>query len=182
MDATFTRKDTQYTLLFQRSLPHPPEKVWRVLTERKLLRQWFPCDIEGEWEAGASLRFTFLNGEGDDLPEEQMLGKVLVVDPPRLLEFSWGDHIIRCRVEAEGEGSKLIFSDSFDDAAWGARNAAGWESCLENLDLILDGAEAVKFVVETWLERFEYYRSKFEPQAGPQMGMPENYPDADKAD
>ena len=29
------------SLVFERQLPHPPEKVWRALTENSLLEQWF---------------------------------------------------------------------------------------------------------------------------------------------
>ena len=177
MDASFSKNGPRYTLLFERQLSHPPEKVWRVLTERELLRQWFPYDVDGDWKVGAPLRFTFLHGEGEGLPEDVMRGEVLKVDPPHQLEFRWGDHYYRCELIAEGEGCRLIFSDSFGDASEGARNAAGWEACLQNLDLILEGGSAVKFVVDAWRNRFEYYAQKFELIAGPQAGMPENYPE-----
>ena len=68
MDATLTKNGPRYTLGLERHLAHPPEKVWRVLTERDLLKQWFPCDVEGEWKVGTALRFNFLHGEGDGPP------------------------------------------------------------------------------------------------------------------
>ncbi|UMG93452.1 SRPBCC domain-containing protein [Nocardioides sp. TF02-7] len=34
-------------LRFERRLAHPPEKVWRALTESEHLRHWFPADIVG---------------------------------------------------------------------------------------------------------------------------------------
>ncbi len=33
---------------FSRRLPHPPEKVWRALTEAEHLAAWFPTTVEGE--------------------------------------------------------------------------------------------------------------------------------------
>ena len=182
MDATLTIKDKRYTLRLDRRLAHPPEKVWRVLTERDLLKQWFPCDVEGEWQVGAPLKFTFLHGEGEGLPEEDMRGEVLAVDAPRLLEFSWGRHVLRCELNADGDGCRFSFTESFDDASWGARNAAGWEFCLENLGLVLDGVAAARFVVAQWQERFEHYRRKFEPEAGPQQGMPDDHPSTSDQD
>ncbi len=176
MDATFSKDGPRYTLLFVRHLPHPPEKVWRVLTERELLRQWFPCDIDGEWREGAELQFTFLHGEGEGLSEEDMRGEVLKIDPPHYLEFSWGDHIYQCKLIPEGDGCRFVFSDNFAEAAWGARNAVGWEFCLENLGLLLDGAALVKFAVTAWQKRFDYYAKKFEADAGPQEGLPDDYP------
>ena len=178
MDGTLTKKDKLYTLRLERSLAHAPEKVWRVLTEREFLRQWFPCDIEGEWQVGEPLKFMFLHGEGDNLPEEDLRGEVLAVEPERLLEFRWGDHLIRFDLSAAGEGCRFALSESFDDASIGARDAAGWEMCLDNLDLILEGAAAAKFAVDVWRKKFEHYRQKFEPEAGPQQGMPDDHPGA----
>ena len=169
MDASLTRVGRRYTLGLERRLSHPPEKVWRVLTERELLRQWFPCDVDGEWKEGAELRFTFLHGEGEGLSEDDLRGEVLAVDAPRLLEYRWGDHVIRCELVPDGGGCRLLFSESFDDPSWGARNAAGWEMCLDNLDLVLEGVAVAKFAVEVWRAKFARYVEKFEPKAGPQQ-------------
>ena len=175
MDASFTKSGKRYTLLFERNLAHMPEKVWRVLTDRELLRQWFPCDVEGEWKVGAELRFAFLHGEGDGLSEDELRGEVLAVDPPKHLEFRWGDHFYLCNLTPEADGCRFIFSDSFEDASEGARNAAGWELCLSNLDLLLEGAALAKFALDHWKKNFERYAKKFEPEAGPQQGLPENF-------
>lgn len=176
MDASFTKEGPRYSLSFERKLRHSPEKVWRVLTERELLSQWFPCDVEGEWKEGAKLQFTFLHGEGEGLSDDELRGEVLRVDPPSRLEFRWGEHFYRCELKADGSGCRLVFTDSFDDPSLGARNAAGWEICLENLDLVLEGAAAAKFMIDLWQRKFEHYAKKFRKQAGPQEGLPENYP------
>lgn len=168
MDATLIPKGQHYQLALERRLPHSPEKVWRVLTERKLLQQWFPCDVEGRWEVGARLRFEFLRGEGDGLPEEEMRGEVLAADPHRLLEFRWGKSVIRAQLLPDGDGTRLLFSETLDDRSWGARNAAGWEMCLDSLELVLKGGALAKFAWEVWKPKFEHYRKKFEPAHGPQ--------------
>src|ERR1700737_5024670 len=49
-------------LRFVRILPHPPERVWRAITEPDELIHWFPTTIEGERAAGAALRFSFPEG------------------------------------------------------------------------------------------------------------------------
>lgn len=62
-------------------LDHPPEKVWRALTEPKLLAAWLlPNDIEAE----AGRRFTLRDGPGASIDCE-----VLAAEPPRLLRYSW---------------------------------------------------------------------------------------------
>lgn len=175
MEATLEQDGPRYTLLVQRRLAHPPEKVWRVLTERGLLKQWFPCDVDGEWKVGAELRFTFQHGEGGGLSEEELRGEVLSVDEPRLMEFRWGTHLLKYELTPDGSGCRFRLSESFEDPSWGARNAAGWELCLENLDLVLEGAALAKFAADVWRTKFRRYSEKFEATFGPQQGPPEDH-------
>src|SRR5438105_10315698 len=49
------RAGDRWLLRFVRRLPHPPEKVWRALTEPEHVAAWFPADIEGERRSGAPL-------------------------------------------------------------------------------------------------------------------------------
>ena len=60
----------------------------------------------------------------------------------------------------------------------GARNAAGWDMCFDNLELLLRGVMVAKFAVDVWRGKFEGYVKKFQPQVGPQQGLPENHPAA----
>ena len=79
----------------------------------------------------------------------------------------WGAHVIRCELIADGDGCALHLSETLDDPSWGARNAAGWELCLESLDMLLQGGALAKFV---------RCRKKFEPEFGPQQDPPERTP------
>lgn len=67
-------------------LDHPPEKVWRALTEPKLLGAWLlPNDVRtgvGRPEEGK--RFTLQDAPGAPIDCE-----VLAAEPPRLLRYSW---------------------------------------------------------------------------------------------
>lgn len=175
-DATLTKDGESYTLTLERRLTHPPQKVWRVLTERELLPRWFPCDVEGGWAVGAQLRFTFLHGEGEGLPEEDLKGEVLAVDEPRLLEFRWGAHRMKYELAPDGDGCRFRLSESFEDPSWGARNAAGWEMCLDNLALAVEGAGAVEFAADVWQTKFRRYLEMFEPAFGPQQDPTAEHP------
>lgn len=168
MDARLTRSGSLYTLTVERHLPHPARKVWRVLTERELLGKWFPCDVEGEWVVGAPLQFVFRHGEDEGMSDEDRRGEVLAVDEPRLLQFRWGNHILTYRIEDAGDGCRFALSESFEDPSWGARNAAGWEMCIDNLELMLEGAGLLKFAAKIWAKKFKQYVEKFEPEFGPQ--------------
>ena len=147
-----------------------------MLTEREALKQWFPSDVVGEWTVGAKLQFVFQGGEGDGLDEAALQGEVLAVEPMRLLEYRWGENLLRCELIAEAGGCRLIFSESFDDGSIAARNSAGWEWCLANLDLVLADAEPAPFVMHEWRASHVRYVAEFEPLAGPQQGPPEKHP------
>ena len=174
MDATLEPNESRYVLKVERRLAQPPERVWRAVTDRELLKQWFPCDVEGDWTVGAGLRFEFLQGEGEGLSEEELRGEVLALEEPRLLEFRWGTDVLKYELTSDGDGCLFRLSHSFDDPSWGARNAAGWEMCIENLDLLLEGVGLVKFAAKVWKTKFSRYVAKFEPTHGPQEGPPES--------
>ena len=97
------------------------------------------------------------------------------VEPERLLEFRWGKYVLRCELVPDGDGCRFLFSEQIADASMGARNAAGWEWCLQNLETILEGAATAKFVLDLWRPRFEHYVAAFQPQFGPQQGPPETH-------
>src|SRR5262245_20071754 len=87
---------------FERSLAHPPEKVWRALTEDDHLAAWFPTTIEGERAAGAPLTFRHR-----DVDLEPMSGEVRACEPPSLLELTWGEDVLRFELSPEGDGTAL---------------------------------------------------------------------------
>ena len=73
-------KSAADSLEFECELPEPPEKVWRALTEPKLLAAWMmPNDIRPE----IGSRFAFA---GPDAPIDC---EILDAEPGRLLRYSW---------------------------------------------------------------------------------------------
>lgn len=175
MGTMLRREGDNYVLTVERRFGDPPAKVWRALTHRDLVKQWFPCDVQGDWTVGAKLRFEFLEGEGE-LSEEDQTGTVLAVEAPRLLEFTWGSHVLRYELTADGDGCRFVLSHTFDDASWGARNGAGWELCLENLDLLLEGAQFAKLAASVWKTKFDRLVAEFEPTYGAQVGPLVDHP------
>ncbi|HWF15384.1 MAG TPA: SRPBCC family protein [Acidimicrobiales bacterium] len=129
-----TAADGRSVLRYRRRLAHPPEKVWRALTEDGHLAAWFPTTIEGPRQAGAALRFSFRNGEG-----EPFAGEMLAFEPPSLLELRWSDDVLRFELEAAGTGSVLSLIVTFPEHGKAARDGAGWHVCLERLAAESDG-------------------------------------------
>jgi uncharacterized protein YndB with AHSA1/START domain len=161
-DAKLLTDRARPAIRLERVLADPPRVVWRALTDREELRAWFPCDVivsGGRWEVGAAITFPF--------PDEMHLtltGEVLEVDEPHALVFTWGDDTLRFELRPEGDGTRLVLVDELPpDTA--ARNAAGWEQCLDRLAGVEPAAGA-------WQQRFERYAGAFAPAVGPQRGRP----------
>jgi uncharacterized protein YndB with AHSA1/START domain len=122
-------------LRFERHLSHPPERVWRSLTEADELKAWHPTPPQFELELGGAVRFTDSVIEFPD-------GEVTELDPPRTLAYTWGEDHLRWELEAQDDGCVLVLLHTFDDRFKAARDAAGWDICLDSLVSLLDGHPA----------------------------------------
>ena len=153
MKTTATKEKDLVSVRFERPMKHSVEKVWGAITERDQLNQWFPNDIGVDRiAAGSQLHYTFRAGEEMD---EQTLkeldvpapvdedGDVLEFDPPRLLVVTWYGGVLRFELTPTADGCLLVFTHTvLDDGARPARDSAGWQICLENLDESLGGPPA----------------------------------------
>jgi uncharacterized protein YndB with AHSA1/START domain len=147
---------------FERRLAHPPERVWRAITEPDELAAWFPDTIDGEFAPGAEVKFPKFVEMG--LPA---IGRVTEFDPPRLLAFSWGTSDLRFELEPDGDGCRLVFMDSLPREE-AAKNAAGWEVCLGDLEAMLAGDPTAKVAEDRWSRLHEQYAERFgvDPEIG----------------
>jgi uncharacterized protein YndB with AHSA1/START domain len=170
---TLERGDGTVTLRYARRLAHPAEKVWRALTEAQHLAAWFPTTIEGGFTAGATLRFGFR-----EVPMPEMEGRILACDPPKLLEFTWGDETLRFELSPDAGGTLLGFTATFAETGKAARDAAGWHVCLDQLGCALDGRPAEWSSDERWRLVHPHYVTDFGPDAatiGPPPEWEEKY-------
>jgi uncharacterized protein YndB with AHSA1/START domain len=169
---TLIRGDGEVTIRYARRLAHPAEKVWRALTEAEHLAAWFPTTIEGELVAGVRLRFAFR-----EVAIDAMDGTVLAVDPPKLLEYTWGDERLRFELTPNGTGTELVFTASFADLGKAARDGAGWHVCLDLLGYALAGQDAPWSSDDRWRQVIDGYRAGFGPDASVE-GPPPEWEDA----
>jgi uncharacterized protein YndB with AHSA1/START domain len=121
-------------LRIERWLAHPPEKVWRALTEPAQLSRWFPAEMEMGLTIGSKISFVFRGGEGPTTD-----GVITELDPPGVLAFTWGDDVLHWELRGDGRGCLLIFTHTFDDRAGAASFASGWQVCLDALAAVVDG-------------------------------------------
>jgi uncharacterized protein YndB with AHSA1/START domain len=162
-DTTLLTDRARPAVRLERELADPPAIVWKALTEREQLRSWFPSDVVvdgGHWVAGATITFPF----PPEVIDMTLTGVVLDVDEPNLLAFTWGDETLRFELSSHDHGTRLVLIDELPASA-AARNAAGWDSCLDRLAGIEPAPNA-------WQPRFQTYAAEFEPLIGPQEGPP----------
>jgi uncharacterized protein YndB with AHSA1/START domain len=165
-DATLITDRTQPAVRLERELSDPPELVWAALTDRDQLREWFPCDViveGGRWRVGAAISFPF----PPEVIEMTLTGEVLAVDEPHALSFTWGEETLHFKLAPSNGGTRLVLIDELAAEA-AARNAAGWESCLDRLAGIRPAPDA-------WQSRFDLYSGAFAAELGPQAGPPSGY-------
>src|SRR3954469_5716115 len=112
MEGTPHTIDGRYILPFERRLAHPPEKVWRAITDSDEMVHWFPARVETELKVGARMRFTF---EGAD---EVIDGEIVEIHRPKLFVYLWGEELLRWELVPDGSGCRLFFTHTLSDA-WG---------------------------------------------------------------
>jgi uncharacterized protein YndB with AHSA1/START domain len=96
-------------------LPHPPAKVWRVLTEPALMDTWLMPN-EG-FAAVVGTRFRFVT---EPVAQTNFSGvvdcEVLEIDPGRLLRISWSsvgtalDSTVTWQLVPEGTGTRMLLT------------------------------------------------------------------------
>jgi uncharacterized protein YndB with AHSA1/START domain len=159
--ATLERGDgEQRTLRFERHLRHGVDRVWRAVTEPGELAAWFPAAVIYEQRAGAPMQFDFGGMHGQDV----WPGEVLEWDPPRAFAFRWGTDDLRFVLEpgADSDTTILIFTHTFaHEPGKPARDAAGWESCLDELLQHLGGGDTVGRGGTTWAAHHLDYLGRF---------------------
>ena len=143
------RKDgDKWTLILVRELRHPPEKVWKALTDPASLREWAPFDADRSLAAVGPVKLSTVGTPTPQISETQ----VTRADAPTLLEYRWGDNDMRWQLEPLGNGTRLTLWHNID-RGFISMGAAGWHICLDVLDRFVAGdsigrivgGEAMKF-------------------------------------
>jgi uncharacterized protein YndB with AHSA1/START domain len=165
-DAHLITEGERPAVRLERHLPDPPKVVWQAITDREQLKSWFPCDVivsGGIWRVGAAISFPFPS----EVVDMTLTGEVLAVDEPTLLVFTWGEETLRFELTEHDGGTRLVLIDELPPGA-AARNAAGWDECLDRLTGAAPAPDA-------WKTRFARYSAAFEPALGLQEGPPAGY-------
>ena len=132
------------TLVIEKVFPHPPEKLWRALTEGPLIKQWL---MENDFQPVVGHRFCFRSApvpNWDGVIESE----VLVVEPGRKLSYSWGTLGLKSVVlwtltpAESGTHVRMEHSGFGPDQEFAYKGATyGWQRNLGELERVVAGLE-----------------------------------------
>jgi len=82
--AEIRKNGEAWTLVLVRELRHPPDKVWRALTDPVHLREWAPFDADRSLATVGPVKLSTVGAPTPMVSES----KVERADAPRLLEYA----------------------------------------------------------------------------------------------
>ena len=132
------------TLVVERVFPHPPEKLWRALTESPLIAQWL---MKNDFAPVAGRRFQF---RSEPMPQWDGVidCEVRVVEPLKQLSYSWGalgleSVVLWTLTPAEGGTHVRMEHSGFRADQEHAYKGAtyGWQRFMGALEQVLGGVE-----------------------------------------
>ena len=123
------------TVVVERELTHPPEKVWRALTQPHLIAEWL---MRSDFAPVVGHDFKFTADWGS------VEGQVRTVEPNRILAYSWDamglESTVTWTLTPTAAGTHLRmeqvgFKPDQDQAFHGAR--FGWQKFIGKLEEVL---------------------------------------------
>ena len=128
------------TLVIERTFAHPPEKLWRALTESPLLAQWM---MNNDFEPMVGRKFQF---RADPMPNWNGIVdcEVLIVEHLKRLSYSWTTMGVEFLVQwtltpAEGGTHLRMEQSGFGPDQQRAYQGAkyGWQKFLGAMEQVL---------------------------------------------
>ena len=130
------------SVVVERDMPHPPEKIWRALTQPYLIEQWL---MKNDFKPSVGHRFNLRGDWGGVLDCE-----VLTVETNRTLSYTWNfthddaaynlTSVVTFTLTRTSTGTHLRMEQSGfrpdqKQAYGGARH--GWQGFFANLEQVL---------------------------------------------
>jgi len=134
------------TVVVERDIPHPAEKIWRALTQPHLMQEWL---MKNDFAPRIGHQFKLTGDWGGVLDCE-----VLAIEPNRRLSYTWNfanedpayalESVVTFTLTPSSRGTLLRMEQSGfrpdQKQAFGGA-IAGWTEFLGKLETLLDKAE-----------------------------------------
>ncbi|WP_313291312.1 SRPBCC family protein [Rhizobium rhizoryzae] len=156
-------------LVIKRLLPGPIERAWSYLMDSDLRSRWLASG-EITPEVGTSFELTWRNdsltdGPGSPRPEgfgaeHSLACRVLAIDPPRRLAFTWGTSA-EVVFDLKEQGNQVLFTithSGVSERAMLLMVSAGWHAHLDTLLAASTGSPRPDFWTEWTRLKAEYDR------------------------
>ncbi len=135
--ATLVTIDGRPAVQFELDLPYAAKRVWEAATDTQQLQQWFPSTLTFDPFVGGVVDFS------GDPNIKDLKGIVLKFEAQRALAFTWGDDELRFSVEMLSlSRTRFRLANLLGSRKEAARNAAGWQICLGQLEVLLSEGHA----------------------------------------
>jgi uncharacterized protein YndB with AHSA1/START domain len=133
------------SVVVEREMPHPPEKLWRALTQPHLMAEWL---MKNDFAPVVGHRFNLRGEWGGTLDCE-----VLVVEPNKELAYTWNhahddpafslQSVVTFTLTPTAAGTRLRMEQAGfrpdQRQAFGGANA-GWQQMFAKLEQVLSAA------------------------------------------
>ena len=135
---------TTRSLVIEKELPHPLEKVWRALMQGPLIKEWL---MDNEFQPVGNHRFNFRS-----TPMPNWNGvidcEVLVVEPNKKLSYSWNslglESVVVWTLAATSGGTLVRMEQSGfrpDQEAYYQGANYGWQKFIGGLERVVAGLD-----------------------------------------
>jgi uncharacterized protein YndB with AHSA1/START domain len=134
-----TLENQMRSVVIERDVPYPPEKVWRTLTQSHLIEEWL---MKNDFEPVPEHRFTFRGDWG------AVDCQVVAIEPNKTLSYTWAamglESVVTWTLTRTDAGTHLRmeqvgFKPDQNQAYQGAQ--FGWQKFLGNLEQVLTRME-----------------------------------------
>jgi uncharacterized protein YndB with AHSA1/START domain len=128
------------SVVVEREIAHPPEKIWRALTQPHLIEAWL---MKNDFRPAVDHRFT-LSGDWGSVDCQ-----VMAIEPGKTLSYTWAamglESIVTWTLTPTHTGTHLRmeqsgFRQDQEQAYQGARY--GWQNFFANLEKVLARTDA----------------------------------------
>ena len=123
------------SVVVERELPHPPDKVWRALTQPQLLEEWL---MKSDFQPVVDHRFRFRADWG------AVDCRVLAVEPGKTLSYTWAAYgletVVTWTLTPASGGTDLRMEQSGfrpDQPQYYEGARGGWQRFLAALEQLL---------------------------------------------
>jgi uncharacterized protein YndB with AHSA1/START domain len=132
------------SVVIEKEMPYPLEKIWRALTQGSLIKEWL---MDNDFQPVVGHRFTF---RSTPMPNWNGIVEceVLVVEPNKKLSYSWGSlglgSVVVWTLVATGGGTLVRMEQSGfrpdQEAAYKGANY-GWQKFIAGLERVVAGLQ-----------------------------------------